>query len=88
MDRWQIMQIIDCHLRERGQDPDLWTVALSGRFNGSFTLQMLVWRYDVKALVGDVATVDIDVTPSGVRKIVDEAVCAFTPALNTEARAS
>lgn len=89
MERWQIMQIIDCHLRERGQDPEMWSVTIAGPFHGTFiVLEMGLWQPSNERFSGNFAHVDRDVTPTGLREIVDEAVCRFVPALNTEAMAS
>ena len=82
MDRWQIMQVIDCRLREIGQAPDAWSVMLTNR---------KACRYEMH--LGNeqscgVVELDIDEPPSKLRAIVDEMVCRCTPALNPGAMPS
>jgi hypothetical protein len=83
MDRWQIMQVIDCRLREIGQDPDRWSVLISNRVAGLFELQMETWPG-----IGGRIVLDPDTPPSQLRAVVDEMVCTYVPAINAGAMPS
>lgn len=82
MERWQIMQIIDCRLREIGQSPDAWSVLLSNRWRCRYEIQM------ANANAGGAVDLDIDEPPSRLRSIVDEMVTRCTPAINAGMRPS
>ena len=82
MERWQIMQIIDCRLREIGQAPDTWSVMLSNQHRCRYEIHMATEK------AAGAVELDIDEPPSKLRAIVDEMVTRCTPALNEGMRPS
>jgi len=82
MERWQIMQVIDCRLREIGQAPEAWSVMLTNRQCCRYEIHMLADS------AGGAIELDIDEPPSKLRAIVDEMVNRCTPAINAGAMPS
>lgn len=76
MERWQVMQVIDCRLREIGQAPDTWSVMLTNRHRCRYEIHMAT------EVAAGAVELDIDEPPSKLRAIVDEMVNRCTPALN------
>lgn len=82
MDRWQIMQVIDCRLREIGQAPDTWSVMITNRQCCRYEIHM------ASPTSAGAIELDIDEPPSKLRAIVDEMVNRCTPAINAGAMPS
>lgn len=79
MDRWQIMQVIDCRLREIGQAPDTWSVMITNSYRCRYEIHM------ASPTAAGAIELDIDEPPSKLRAIVDEMVSRCTPAINAGA---